>query len=146
MIVVLYKYATISTELLLLVLFFVSFQFEMVSTVTVSNVHAVASLILGRAPGIRVHYENRRFRSLFGVSATTCANAYNLLSESVPRGGNLKHFLWSLLFLKIYGTEDVCCTIVRTTRKTFRKWIWIFIPLLANLDMVCIEIGQLQLN
>lgn len=46
------------------------------------------------------------------------------------------HLLWGLLFLKVYGSEKTHLTIARVDAKTFRKWSWYFVRLLADLDLV----------
>jgi len=39
----------------------------------------------------------------------------------------IKHIMWSLFFLKNVTTEDVACSRWNVDRKTYRKWIWIYI-------------------
>lgn len=77
----------------------------------------------------------RRFRAFFGVSPATCAVLWTLI-ENKPTGSKPTHLLWSLLFLKGYANEHVNSTIVGADEKTFRKWNWIFVDLLADLDVV----------
>ena len=45
-----------------------------------------------------------------------------------------KHLLWSLLFLKIYGVEEVHAARVGCDEKTFRKWAWLYAEAVAKLD------------
>lgn len=78
----------------------------------------------------------RRFTSLFGVSPRVCAIAWDLIRQKIPRGGEPKHLLWAFLFLKVYYTEAVMRTITGVDDKTQRKWTWLFIDLLAELDVV----------
>jgi hypothetical protein len=49
-----------------------------------------------------------------------------------------KHLLWTLLFLKVYGTE-ILSALAKTSRKMFRKWYWLVLPLIAEMDtyVVC---------
>jgi hypothetical protein len=46
----------------------------------------------------------------------------------------LEHLLGCFLFLKNYSTEEIHATIVRTSEKTFWKWVWFFAEGIANLD------------
>lgn len=78
----------------------------------------------------------RRFRSSFGVSPLICEKSWNLLNGKRPRGSKPVHLLWTFLFLKQYNSEHVNHSIVKADEKTFRKWVWIFIYLLAELDVV----------
>jgi hypothetical protein len=77
----------------------------------------------------------RRFRGLFGVSPASCAVLWTLI-EDKPPGSKPKHLLWSLLFLKGYANEHMNSAVVGVDEKTFRKWSWIFINLLADLNVV----------
>jgi hypothetical protein len=45
-----------------------------------------------------------------------------------------KHLLWGLLFLKVYGTEDVLSDVVGMKRNTFRKWAWKIVEVLDNME------------
>jgi hypothetical protein len=51
----------------------------------------------------------------------------------IPKGGMLYHLLWALLFMKCYTSEQVLANMVGTTPKTFRKWIWPFVTVIARL-------------
>lgn len=76
--------------------------------------------------------EDRTFRSLFGVSQDVCCLVWEWCWEHKrrpPRGLNPIHVLWALHFLKSYNTEDENATWAHTTRKTFRKWVWIVLRL-----------------
>lgn len=86
--------------------------------------------------------ELRRFRSLFGVSPSTCAHVWQAMRNEIPPGGRPIHLLWALLFLKVYSTENVNSLISGADEKTFRKWTWIFVELIADLEVVrnCISI------
>lgn len=78
----------------------------------------------------------RRFKSFFGVSPLICEKVFHLLGGKRPRGSKPEHLLWSFLFLKQYNTEHVNHSITKADEKTFRKWVWIFVYLLAELDVV----------
>jgi hypothetical protein len=79
--------------------------------------------------------EEREFRSLFGVSAFVASKIWRRCGTigSLPPGAKPKHLLWVLLFLKVYATESVHRSIVHTSRKTWRKWVWLMVPVVADL-------------
>lgn len=77
---------------------------------------------------MRRHTEDGRdrdFRYMFGVGLETCVNAWNLCVDSgnLPDGAQPFHFLWALMFLKLYETESLLARLAGTTRKTYRKWV-----------------------
>lgn len=78
---------------------------------------------------------NRKFRSFYGVSPNVCAILWNLLRNK-PEGAEPKHLLWCLIFLKTYGTEHVNSALVGVDEKTFRLWVWNFIELLSQMNVV----------
>ena len=81
----------------------------------------------------------RRFRGLFGCTPAICAWIWNYfqLKHVLPLEANPNHLLCALLFLKVYGTESTNKSITNYDEKTFRKWTWIFVELLAyQLDVV----------
>jgi hypothetical protein len=81
--------------------------------------------------------EDRVFRAFFGVPINVITALWSLLQVRIDdshRNAERKHILWALVFLKIYSTEDVHRRIVGwPTAKTFRKWSWYFIGLVASL-------------
>lgn len=81
--------------------------------------------------------EDREFRENFGCSVRVCHSLWNLLkkTDNLPSNGRLEHFLWALMFLKIYGTEKVMCSRAGGVDKdTFRKWTWLFVDAIASLE------------
>ena len=91
----------------------------------------------GRAASVSTLPEKRRFRSLFGVSPELCSVIWSRLGGKQVKSGNPMHLLWALLFLKVYANEDVLSVIAGVSRKTYRKWVWVVVTLLSNLDEVC---------
>jgi hypothetical protein len=60
--------------------------------------------------------------------------------ETVPGGGTITYFLWSLLFLKVYGSTEVLLKVAgNPDAKTFRKWVWQFIYAIGNLQPVLVS-------
>ena len=78
---------------------------------------------------------DRRFRSHFGTSPLVVSVLWNLILESPPTDFKIflpDYLLIGLLFLKIYKSEAVHSAIVGNDEKTFRKWCWIIVGLIAD--------------
>lgn len=78
----------------------------------------------------------RRFTSFFGVTPYVCSIIWEKLLPTLPIGGEPKHFLWALTFLRQYAVEHYRHSIFNADEKTIRKWTWIFVKLLSDLEMV----------
>lgn len=78
----------------------------------------------------------RRFKSFFGITPSMCTIVWNKLKDKAPIGSKPKHLLWCLFFLKQYPIEHIRQSVLGADEKTIRKWNWIFIKLLSQLDMV----------
>ena len=78
---------------------------------------------------------DKDFRSLFGVGLQVCCQTYRLCEQSnnLPDRCEPKFFLWALMFLKLYDTESVLARMAKTTRKTYRKWVWPVLECIARL-------------
>ena len=81
---------------------------------------------------------NRHFRAMFGVSSRTVHLLWVTLDVDVlgPPGGKRTHLLWMLMFLKEYCTQDSLSGLCRVTRKTFHRWVNIFLDRISNLNLV----------
>ena len=74
---------------------------------------------------------------MFGAGVETVLKVWTLLAkdDNLPGGGTLRHYMWTLMFLKGYGkTTDNANKAGGVDEKTFRKWVWLFIPKLADLE------------
>ena len=106
---------------------------------TISDFETEGSKIMNRSKKSFYTF-NRRFRAHFGTTPTVCLIIWERLDpfESIlpyHRGVQFKHLLWALLFMKIYGTEHLHTSLVGgVDEKTFRKWSWIFIDAIADLE------------
>ena len=72
-----------------------------------------------------------RFQRIYGVRACIVARVWNMLMqrESFRQAGlspSPQHILFSLFFLFNYTNEYVAAAHFGVTRKTFRKWQWLF--------------------
>jgi hypothetical protein len=56
--------------------------------------------------------EERKFRSFFGCSSSTATKLWNLIEIRLKQRSLPKHILWTLVFIKTYGTEEVNIRIV----------------------------------
>ena len=81
---------------------------------------------------------DRKFRSFFGCSSYICSVIWNLFLCVPPPDPYLRpyHLLWTLLFLNVYGCENVLAGICKTTEKTYRKWVWFLLEFLAGINVV----------
>jgi hypothetical protein len=79
---------------------------------------------------------NRRYKSFYGVSTKVCLQIWDITSKNHPENTKLIHLLMALHFLKCYNTESVNAGIFHVDEKTFRKWTWIFVKLIAEAKIV----------
>lgn len=84
--------------------------------------------------------EDQRFREFFGCSAEVALKTWRKLVkyDLVPEGGEIKHFIWSLFFMKLYPLEKPSCALAggsggAVDPKTLRKYIW---PMIRNTAML----------
>ena len=106
----------------------------------------VADRMLRRAPGLNKGTSERRFRGLFGVTPHICSLVWTLLRDKAPCRASPKFLLWALLFLKVYATEHVNAGISGVNEKPFRKWQWIFVRLISELDIASVPISTCTLR
>jgi hypothetical protein len=76
----------------------------------------------------------RRFRGLFGSTPQICSIIWARIAadNAHPAGSQPVHLLYALLLLKTYGTEEECKAMTGRDEKTFRKWAWMYIDLMAR--------------
>lgn len=78
----------------------------------------------------------RRFKAHFGVTPIVCSIIWEHIKNELPPGAEAKHLLWTLLFLKTYVDEHNRHSLFGADEKTIRKWTWIFIKHLSELNVV----------
>lgn len=83
---------------------------------------------------------SRRFRAKMGCSSLVCSNIWNRLTKKgiLPPEFRAHHLLWTLVFLKLCCCETITADICGCDEKTLRKWVWIGIDLLGQLDLVSV--------
>jgi hypothetical protein len=79
---------------------------------------------------------DRQFRSHFGATPEICTRVWELLdATTLPRDAEKKHLLWALMFLMLYKTESVHCSLAGgVDEKTFRSWSFFFINEVSLLE------------
>lgn len=96
-----------------------------------------------------------RFRAVFGTSPSIVSVTWNLLVEKgdLDRCAGPTHLLWALMFLKLYCSESVHCSMAATEfdkaphEETFRKWTWYFVTKIADLkDDIIVWENRLRLD
>lgn len=91
--------------------------------------------------------EDREFRSAFGIGPIVALAAWKMMMVDVDepavvlgeKVGEIKHFLWALMFMKVYSKEkDLCRSVgglgAKVDPQTLRKWVVPFITGLADLE------------
>lgn len=76
----------------------------------------------------------RRFHSYFGVDVELCSGLWLWIFDVLPDSASYFHLLWALLFLKTYSSYEVLSGLVGCDEKTYRKWVWIFLVAIADLE------------
>ena len=84
----------------------------------------------------------RRFKKVFGVSALICEKVWKAALPHLPCSASPLHLLWTLFFLKQYGLEEVNAAFAKCDEKTYRKWCWEIIDVLAELELVSGNVGN----
>ena len=70
------------------------------------------------------------FQSSFGVSCDVCSHVWeHLFLKGKLKGKQQQkakpaHLLWCLMFFKAYDNEIFLSSVLGTTEKTYRKWVW----------------------
>ena len=77
---------------------------------------------------------SRSFKSWFGTTSVVCSRIWNLSPRSNTHNGKPYHLLWALILLKHGGNQDVLSDTLRVDPKTFRKWAWRYVSIIASLE------------
>jgi hypothetical protein len=67
----------------------------------------------------------RWFSAMFGVYPNIAVMAWNemILFSFLVENHRFLHLLWTLNFLKVYGSLDVMASRVGTSNTTYQKWV-----------------------
>lgn len=87
------------------------------------------------------HVFECRFRSHFGASPGVAARCWDLLQEGeLTDLHTMDRFLWALMLLMNYATEEVNAIKASGVDKgTFSKWAWDFVERIADLESVVVS-------
>lgn len=81
----------------------------------------------------------RRFKSFFGITPQVCYIVWQKVKNEAPSDSQPKHLLWCLNFLKQYSVEPrvehTRKALFESDEKTVRKWTFIFVKLLSDLNV-----------
>jgi len=105
----------------------------------VTHFHDLGFDLMGKQPGNSLMVKMRRFVGHFGVNWHICASLWVLMlplidSEAIYNGIKPLYLLWALHFMKVYGTESVNAATKKCDKKTHRKWVWLVVEALAQLE------------
>ena len=92
--------------------------------------------------------EDRRLKAFFGANVLVIIDAWSRMKgiRLIPEGGMLFHFLWALMFMKLYESENASCGHAGgVDAKTFQKWVWPFIFALAELEATVVSFTMLSI-
>ena len=107
--------------------------------ITAAAVHRLAEeSIIRRTSNRKTRTLRDRFVAHFGVSPRVVAAIWNRLDDKdlLPWDMETKHLLWCLLFLKQYSQQRCMAPWCGTDEKTYRKWVWIVLDVLGEMDLV----------
>lgn len=93
-----------------------------------------AGIVMTRHASSSGIIRERRFRQMFGITPFICSMIWEDLRVQQLHLNNAKpvYMLCALLLLRLYETDDVNRAISGIDEKTFRKWAWIYISLIAE--------------
>jgi hypothetical protein len=74
----------------------------------------------------------KAFRPHFGFGSDVCATVWSRIIH--PDGAEPPHLLWTLLFLKVYASEEVISNLVGVCRNTYRKWVWPMLSVIQQME------------
>ena len=84
--------------------------------------------------------EVRDFREFFCCGLLIAHELWKMLvDEFLPAGATIAQFLYTLMFMKVYGKERTMCSLAGGIGpKIFRKWTWDIIDAIANLESMVV--------
>jgi hypothetical protein len=84
---------------------------------------------------------NKTFATLFGTKPVVVLHVYNELVRNgvLPHNYEPKYLLWTLHFLKDYGTELGTALRLGVSHNTYMKWVWLTLELMQSVKVVSRE-------
>jgi hypothetical protein len=86
--------------------------------------------------------EDRDFREHFGCGVLVALSLWGLLltTDLLPDDGTLEQFLWTLMFMKIYGKQKTMCSLCGgIDPQTFKKWAELFVEAISSLEPMVVS-------
>ena len=99
------------------------------------------SAMLRVSPTLSTKGKLNAFVSNFKVDPNCCVKLFMLIRRHpvLPSRYDGKHLLWTLYFLHTYEIERRLCHILRTDRKTLRKYVWPTVTAISSLLNVVVS-------
>lgn len=109
------------------------------SPVTKADMMCEALVIWRRDPhaAAAASSEETTFRAFFGCGPDVAMIAWDMLAslDMTPDGGLITHFLWGLMFMKVYpGTKVMQVLCGNADNETMMKWTMRFVHAIAYLE------------
>lgn len=87
--------------------------------------------------------DDATFRAFLGAPIAVITDIWNRIEANLDTGAMPKHLLWMLVFIKVYSTELVHCSIVGWIHpQTYRKWTWYMLEKVAELKHTVIKLDN----
>ena len=112
---------------------------EAIENMGLSFVRLAGEYLHGFEPHVAASTIRRRFVAHFGVSPCHCAWLWLLIEDELFAKdcyADHKHLLWTLNLLKTDDTEMALKGRWQADEKTIRKWIYIVLEAVSDLDLV----------
>jgi len=97
--------------------------------------HGSKLLYVGK--GLKSSRFDRRFAAAFGMEPVDCASVWNMVEVCrllTEKDRHPKHFLWTLIFLRVYPKEELLSALAESHENTTRKWVWRYVDALTGLE------------
>ena len=78
----------------------------------------------------------RRYITFFGATYEVIYDLWDLIENNLPSPRNPIHLLWTMMFLKQYNKESTNACKCGCDKKTFRKYVWLYLKIISQLDFV----------
>ena len=80
---------------------------------------------------------DRKIRATYGASVPVLNQLWQMVQNNDNANNKIRlmHFLWGMKFLKSYKSDDIASSEAGCSPKTWRKWAWRVITVLADLHI-----------
>ena len=86
--------------------------------------------------------EELHFRALFGCSVAVVTIGWNRMLELdlLPEKAEIKHYLWTLAWCKVYPTDKAASKLFGVDPKTWKKWIDLMLNAITDLEGLVVRL------